>query len=111
MAIQHFNGKEVHLQRLVTPRILKMLGLAMAEEEEAIGLCGAEVKGDGACLFSIPLVENDERFRCLKGDGVQSGHVLTLKGHSSVDLHLGITVLSQPGQLKSHVVVFVHNLN
>uniref|UniRef100_A0A3Q4H961 Uncharacterized protein n=1 Tax=Neolamprologus brichardi TaxID=32507 RepID=A0A3Q4H961_NEOBR len=54
MAIQHLDSKE----------------FAMAEKEKAVGLSGAEVKGDGACLFSIPLVEDDVRLRRLKSDGI-----------------------------------------
>ncbi len=112
MAIEHFNGKEVHLESLGALGILRLLlGLAMAEEEKAVGLCGAEVEGDGACFLSVPLVEDDKRLWRLECDGVQSGHVLALEGHSAMDLHLGITQLGQPGQLKSHVIVFVHNLN
>lgn len=112
VALQHLNGKEVHLKGLGTLGILGLLfGLAVAEKEKAVGLCGAEVKGDGACLFSIPLVQNDERFGRLKCDGVQSGHVFTFEGHSPVDLHLGIALLCQPGQLESHIVVFVDNLH
>ena len=112
MAVQHLDGKEVHLESLGVLGILPLLlGLAMAEEEKAVGLCGAEVKGDGARLLGVPLVEDDIGLWRLEGDGVQSGHVLTLKGHGTVDLHLGVTLPGQPGQLQSHVIVFVHNLN
>ncbi len=111
MAVQHLDGKKVHLETLGTLGVLwLLLWFAMAEEEEAIRLCGAEVKGDRACLLSVPLVEDDKRLWGLKRDGVQSGHVFTLEGHSTMDLHLGITQLGQPGQFKSYVVVFVHNL-
>uniref|UniRef100_A0A3Q0SW06 Uncharacterized protein n=1 Tax=Amphilophus citrinellus TaxID=61819 RepID=A0A3Q0SW06_AMPCI len=41
-----------------------------SKEEKAIGLSGAKVKGDGAGLFSIPLVEDDKRLRRLESDGV-----------------------------------------
>lgn len=112
MSIQHLNGKEIHLQSLGTLGILwLLLRLAMAEEEKAIGLCGAEVKGDGASLLSIPFVEDDKRLGRLKCNGVQSGHILTLEGHGTMDFHLGVTLSGQPGKLKSHIVVFVHNLN
>lgn len=112
MAVQHLNGKEVHLESLGALGVLGLLlGLAVAEEEEAVGLGGAEVKGDGARLLGVPLVEDDEGLWRLKRDGVQSGYVLALEGHGAVDLHLGIAQLGQPGQLKSHIVVFVHNLN
>lgn len=111
MSIQHLNGKEIHFESLGTLGVLRLLlGLAVAEEEKAVRLCGAEVKGDGACLLSVPLVENNKRLWRLERDGVQSGHILTFKGNSSVDFHLWVIQLGQPGQLKSHIVVFVHNL-
>lgn len=111
VAIQHLNGKEVHLESLRTLGILRLLfGLAVAEEEQAVGLRGAEVERDGARLLCVPLVEYDEGLWCLERDGVQRGHVLAFEGHSAVDLHLRIAQLGKPGQLKSHVIVFVHNL-
>lgn len=112
MAIQHLNGKEVHLESLGALRVLRLLlGLAMAEEEKTVGLCGAEVKGDRTRLLCIPLVEHDIRLWRLKRDWIQSGHVLALESHDAMDLHLGVTLPGQPGQLKSHVIVFVHDLN
>uniref|UniRef100_A0A3Q2YYA0 Uncharacterized protein n=1 Tax=Hippocampus comes TaxID=109280 RepID=A0A3Q2YYA0_HIPCM len=70
VAIQHLNGKEVHFEDLGTFRILLLLlWLAMAEEEEPVWLCGTE---------------DDERLGCLKSNGVQSGHILTLEGHSTM---------------------------
>lgn len=111
MAVQHLNGKEIHFGSLGNLGIFRLLlGLPVAEEQKAVGLCGAEVKGDGACLLGVPLVENYERLGRLECDGIQGGHVLTFKSHSAVDLHLGITQLGQPGQFESHVIVFVHNL-
>uniref|UniRef100_A0A3B3THT6 Uncharacterized protein n=1 Tax=Poecilia latipinna TaxID=48699 RepID=A0A3B3THT6_9TELE len=97
MAVQHLNGKEVHFKSL------GCLG-------KAVGFGGAEVKGDGPRLFGVPLVENNIRLGCLKSDGVQSGYILTLKGHSAMDFHLGVTLLSQPRQLEPHIVVFINNL-
>uniref|UniRef100_A0A3Q1K7D1 Uncharacterized protein n=1 Tax=Anabas testudineus TaxID=64144 RepID=A0A3Q1K7D1_ANATE len=112
MSIQHLNSKEIHLESLGTLGVLRLLlRLAVAEEKKAIGLCGAEVKGDGAGLLGIPFVEDDIRLGRFKCNWVQSGHILTLKGHSAMDFHFGITLSGQSGQLKSHIVVFVHNLN
>lgn len=112
VAVQHLNGKEVHLERLRILGILwLLLGLAVTEEQKAVGLRGAKVKGDGARLFRVPLVEYYKRLWRLEGDGVESGHILALEGHSAMNLHLGITQLGHTGQLKPHVVVFVHNLN
>lgn len=111
MAVQHLNSKEIHLGSLWKLRIFRLLlGLPVAEEQKAVRLRGAEVEGDGAGLLGVPLVENYERLGCLKCDGVQGGHVLTFKGHGAMDLHLGVSQLGQPGQFKSHVIVFVHNL-
>lgn len=111
MAVQHLNGKEIHFGSLGNLGIFRLLlGLSVAEEQKAVGLRGAEVKGDGTCLFGVPLVENYERLGCLKRDGVQGGHVLTFKSHGAVDFHLGIAQLGQPGQFNSYVIVLVHNL-
>lgn len=111
VTVQHLDGKEVHLETLGILGVFGLLlGLAVAEEQEAVGLRGAEVEGDGARLLCVPLVEDDERLGRLERDGVQSGHVLALEGHGAVDLHLQVAQLGQPGQLEPHVVVFVHNL-
>lgn len=111
MAIQHLDGKEIHLGSLGNLGIFwLLLGLPVAEEQKAIWLRGAEVKRDGACLLGVPLVENYERLRRLERDRVQGSHILTLKGHGAMDLHLGIAQLGQPGQFEPHVIVFVHNL-
>lgn len=82
----------------------------MAEEEKPAGLCGTEVKGDGACLLGVPFIESYEGLWGLEGDGVKGCHVLTFESHDAMNLHLGITQFGHPGQLEPHVVVFVHNL-
>lgn len=111
VAIKHLNGKEVHLETLRTLGVFGLLlGLAVTEEQEAVGFSGTEVEGDGASLLRVPFVEDDERLRRLKRDGVQRGYVLALEGHSALDLHLGVAQLGQSGQLEPHVVVFVHDL-
>lgn len=111
MAIQHLNGKEVHLETLGTLGVFGLLlGLAVAEEQEAVGFGSAKVEGDGARLLCVPLVEDDERLWRLERDGVQRGHVLALEGHGALDLHLRVAQLGQPGQFEPHVVVFVHDL-
>lgn len=111
VAVQHLDGKEVHLETLGTFRVFGLLlGLAVTKEQEAVGLGGAEVEGDGARLLGVPLVEDDERLWRLERDGVQRGHVLALEGHRALYLHLRVAQLGQPGQLQPHVVVFVHDL-
>ncbi|KAJ0066725.1 hypothetical protein NL108_002359, partial [Boleophthalmus pectinirostris] len=113
VSIQHLNGKEVHFERLGVDWcgvLWGLFGFSMAEEEQSVGLGGPEVKGDGAGLLGVPLVEDDVRLGGLKGDGVQGGHVLTFKSDSAMDFHFRITLFGQSGQLQPHVVVFVHNL-
>uniref|UniRef100_A0A4W4FJ78 Uncharacterized protein n=1 Tax=Electrophorus electricus TaxID=8005 RepID=A0A4W4FJ78_ELEEL len=112
VSVQHLDGEEVHLQCEGALGLLGLLlGPPVAEEQQAIGLRGAEVEGDGARLLGVPLVQGNEGLRGLKRDGVKSGHVLTLEGHHTMDLHLVVALQSQPGELQSHVVVFVYHLS
>uniref|UniRef100_A0A3B1J7H7 Uncharacterized protein n=2 Tax=Astyanax mexicanus TaxID=7994 RepID=A0A3B1J7H7_ASTMX len=93
MAVQHLNGEEVHLEREGALGLLGLLlGSTVAEEKKPVGFSGAEVEGDGAGLFGVPFVQRDEGFWRFESDGVQSGYVLALEGHHTVDLHLGIAL-------------------
>uniref|UniRef100_A0A8C1YBN9 Uncharacterized protein n=1 Tax=Cyprinus carpio TaxID=7962 RepID=A0A8C1YBN9_CYPCA len=62
VAVQHLNGKEIHLQGFgaLWVFLLLRLGFSVAEEEKAIGLSGAEVEGDGTGFFGGPLVKGNE---------------------------------------------------
>lgn len=91
MTIQQLHSKEVHLRILLTPHVFPVLWLPMCKEDKAIGLRGAEVKGDGAHALSVPLGKADKGFWTLKADGVQSSHVLTFEDHISVDLHFCVS--------------------
>jgi len=90
--------------------LLAFLGLAVGEEDESVGLGGAEVEGDGAHALGVPLGQADEGLGGLEGDGVQRGDVLASVGHLPLDLHLGVHDARQPGQLQADVVVLVHHL-
>ena len=111
VALQHLDGEEVHPERL---RVLGpfdgLLGLPVAEEQQPVGLGGAEVERDRARLLGVPLVQGDEGLGRFEGDGVEGRHVLALEGHHAVDLHLGVPLLRHPGELQTHIVVFVHDL-
>lgn len=67
----------------------------MGEQNQAVGLGCAEVKGDGAHSLGVPLGQADVGLGGLKGDGVQSGHVLALVGHFTLNLHLWVHNPSQ----------------
>lgn len=108
-SVQELHGEEVHLGVLLAG-ILAVLGLPMGEEDETVGLGGAEVEGDGAHAFGVPLRQADVGLWRLKGDGVQGGHVLALKVGVTLDLHFGVGDPSQAGQLEPDVIVFVDNL-
>uniref|UniRef100_A0A671T550 Uncharacterized protein n=1 Tax=Sinocyclocheilus anshuiensis TaxID=1608454 RepID=A0A671T550_9TELE len=47
-----------------------LLRFPMAKEEKSIGLSGAEVKGNRTGFLSVPFRKCDERFWCLKSDGI-----------------------------------------
>lgn len=109
-ALQKFHGEEVHLVVTLATGVPSVLGLALCVEDEAIGLGGAEVEGDGAHALGVPLGEAQEGFGRLEGDGVQDGHVLALEHHVALHLHLGVRDAGQARQLKPDVVVLVHHL-
>uniref|UniRef100_A0A8C6T1J7 Uncharacterized protein n=1 Tax=Neogobius melanostomus TaxID=47308 RepID=A0A8C6T1J7_9GOBI len=115
-AIQQLHCKEIRrchtdLGVLLAARgVLALLGLAVGEQDQAVGLGGAKVKGDGAHALGVPLGQADVGLWRLERDGVQRGHVLTLVRHLPLDLHLGVHDSSQTGQLQADVIVFVHYL-
>uniref|UniRef100_A0A3B3BCZ1 Uncharacterized protein n=1 Tax=Oryzias melastigma TaxID=30732 RepID=A0A3B3BCZ1_ORYME len=90
--------------------LLRALRPTVAEQQKAAGLHGAEVKGDGACLFGVPLWQGDVGLWGFKGHGVQSGHILTTEHKISIQGDLGVTLDGQPGQLQLKIVVLVDNL-
>lgn len=106
--VQQLDGKEVHLGVLLA--CLAVLRLSVGEEDEAVGLCSTEVKGDGTHTLGVPFGQADVGFGRFKGNGVQRRHVLTLEVGVTLDLHLWVSDPSQTGQLQTDVVVFVDNL-
>lgn len=82
----------------------------MGEENEAVGLCCAEIERDGSHPFGVPLGEADVGLRSLERNRVQGGHILTLVGNLTLDFHLRIHNSSQAGQLKTDVIVLIHHL-
>uniref|UniRef100_A0A2K6JWX0 Uncharacterized protein n=2 Tax=Rhinopithecus TaxID=542827 RepID=A0A2K6JWX0_RHIBE len=111
VAIKELHGKEVYFCVLLAPSILPLLGLSMSEEDQAIGLSGTEVKGDGAHTLSVPLRQTDVSLWGLEVDGVQCGHILTLKHNFAIDFHLGIPNSGQARQLQTDVIILINNLS
>uniref|UniRef100_A0A8C6PHQ5 Uncharacterized protein n=1 Tax=Nothobranchius furzeri TaxID=105023 RepID=A0A8C6PHQ5_NOTFU len=62
--VQQLHGKEVSAGLPVGQRTLQV---AMAEEQHAVGLCGAEVKRNGACLLGVPPGQRQVGRRHVKG--------------------------------------------
>uniref|UniRef100_A0A8C2XDS8 Uncharacterized protein n=1 Tax=Cyclopterus lumpus TaxID=8103 RepID=A0A8C2XDS8_CYCLU len=60
------------------------------QADEAVGLSCAEIKRDGSHPLGVPLWEADVGLRSLERNGVQSGHILTLVGHLTLDFHLRV---------------------
>lgn len=82
----------------------------MGEEDEAVGLRCAEIERYGSHPLGVPLWEADVGLGSLERNGVQSGHILTLVGHLTLDFHLRVHNASQTGQLETDVIVLVHHL-
>ena len=83
----------------------------MSEEDQAVGLSGAKVKGDRAHAFGIPLGQADVSLWGLKVDGVQCSHILTLEYYLTIDLHLGVPNPGQARQLQTDVIILINNLS
>uniref|UniRef100_A0A8D2DJS0 Uncharacterized protein n=1 Tax=Sciurus vulgaris TaxID=55149 RepID=A0A8D2DJS0_SCIVU len=111
IAIEKFHSKEVNFCVLLTPSILSLLGLAVSEEDQAIGLSGAEVKGDRAHSFGVPLGQADVSLWGLKVDGVQCGHILTLEYNFTIDFHFCVPNPCQTRQLQTDVIILINNLS
>uniref|UniRef100_A0A3P8UEB4 Uncharacterized protein n=1 Tax=Amphiprion percula TaxID=161767 RepID=A0A3P8UEB4_AMPPE len=67
-SVQQLYGKEI------SPRLpirLRTLQTAMAEQQQAAGLCGAEVKRYGARLLCVPPGQRHVGRRRVEGNGVK----------------------------------------
>lgn len=91
--IQQLYGEEVSPGLLVS---LKTLQTAMAEQQQAAGLCGAEVKRYSACLLRVPLGQCQVGRRCVEGDRLQGFHILAAKYQVTMDTDLRVSLFSQP---------------
>uniref|UniRef100_A0A3Q3IHZ4 Uncharacterized protein n=1 Tax=Monopterus albus TaxID=43700 RepID=A0A3Q3IHZ4_MONAL len=65
--IQQLHCKEIHLVVLLALCVPSVLGLAVGKEYQPVGLGCAEVKGDGAHTFGVPLWQGKVGVRGLKG--------------------------------------------
>uniref|UniRef100_A0A3Q2XQ10 Uncharacterized protein n=1 Tax=Hippocampus comes TaxID=109280 RepID=A0A3Q2XQ10_HIPCM len=95
ITIQQLQGEVIGLQLPSGLLLFGPLRAAVAEEEEAAGLRGAEVEGDGARLL---------------GDRVQGRHVLAAEHQVAVQGDFWVTLDGQAGELQLEVVVLVHHL-
>lgn len=106
-SIQKLNGEEVSPGLPVGLRTLKA---AMAEQQQAAGLCGAEVKRYGARLLCVPPGQCQEGKRCVEGDGLQGLHVLAAEDQVTMDTDLRVPLFSQPRQFQSKLIILVDHL-
>uniref|UniRef100_A0A672IYD1 Uncharacterized protein n=1 Tax=Salarias fasciatus TaxID=181472 RepID=A0A672IYD1_SALFA len=109
-SVQQLHREEVHLVVLEAFGVPSVLRLPVGEEDEPVGLGGAEIEGDGAHALGVPLGQSQEGVRGLEVDGIQGGDVFALEDHVALKLHLGVDDASEAGQLQTDVVVFVHHL-
>ena len=90
--VQQLHGKVISLQLPTGLLLFGTLRTAVAEQQEAAGLCGAEVKGDRSRLLRVPLWQGDVGLRGLKGDGVQSRHVLAAEHQVAIQGYFRVTL-------------------
>lgn len=92
-SIHQLYGKEVSPGLSVR---LRTLQAAMAEQQQAAGLCGAEVKRYGAHLLCVPPGQRQAGRRCVEGDRLQCFHILAAEYQVTMDTDLRVSLLSQP---------------
>lgn len=109
-SVQQLHCKEVHLVVLLTLGVAPVLRFAVGEEDQPVGFGGAEVEGDGADAFGVPLGQSQVRVRGLEVDGVEGRDVLALEDDVALELHLGVHDAGEARQLQADVVVLVHDL-
>uniref|UniRef100_A0A8C9SG15 Uncharacterized protein n=1 Tax=Scleropages formosus TaxID=113540 RepID=A0A8C9SG15_SCLFO len=109
-AIEQLDGEVVGLELAVGTLLLGALQAAVAEEQQAAGLRGAEVEGDGACLLGVPPGEGDVGLGGLEGDRVKGCDVLAAEHQVPVQADLGVSLDGQAGQLQLEVIVLVDHL-
>lgn len=91
--IQQFYGEEISSG---LPVGLCTLQAAMAEQQQAAGLSGAEVERYCACLLCVPPGQSQVGRRRVEGDRLQGFHTLTAEYQVTMDTDLRVLLLSQP---------------
>lgn len=109
-SVQQLHRKEVHLVVLLAFRVPPVLRLPVGEEDQPVGFRGAEIKGDGAHAFGVPLWKGQIGLGRLKVDGVEGGNIFALKNYVSLEFHLGVHDAGQPGQFQADIIVLVDHL-
>lgn len=106
-SVHQLDGKEVGPLLVVT---LRPLQAAVAVEQQAAGLHRAKVKGYGACLLCVPSGQRQVGRRCVEGDRLQGLHALAAEYQVTMDTDLRVSLLSQPRQLQSKLIIPVDQL-
>lgn len=110
VAVKELHGEVICLVQALGSGLLGRLQSAVAEQQQPVGLRGAEVEGDGAGLLGVPLGQRDVGLWRLKGHGVEGCDALASEDQVSVDLHLGVAFFGQSRQLQLEVIVLVDDL-
>lgn len=90
--VQQLDGEEVGPG---LPVRLRTLQTAVAEQQQAAGLCGAEVKRYGTSFLCVPPGQCQVGRRRVEGDRLQGFHILAAEYQVTMDTDLGVLLLSQ----------------
>lgn len=93
ISVQELDGEEVGPG---LPVGLRALQAAMAEEQQATGLRGAEVERYGARLLCVPPGQSQVGRRRVEGDRLQGFHILAAEYQVTMDTDLRVSLFSQP---------------
>ena len=106
-AVQELHG-EVVGARLAVGRRRPLA--ALAEQQQAAGLGGAEVEGDGAGPLGAPAGQRQVGGGRVERHGLRGRHVVAAESQVAVDAHLGVALLGEARQLQPELVVLVDHL-
>lgn len=93
VTVQELDGKEVGPG---LPVGLRTAQAPVAEKQQAAGLAGAEVKGDGSRPLGVPPGQSQVCRGRVEGDRLQGLHVLAQEDQVTMDTDLRVSLLSQP---------------
>lgn len=108
--VQQLHGEVISLQLPTGLLLFGTLRTAVAEQQEAAGLCGAEVKRYGARLLCVPPGQCQVGRRRVEGDRLQGFHILAAEYQVTMDTDPRVSLFCQLWQFQPKLIILVDHL-